>query len=322
MARALWIVAPGVAELREEPVTAGAGEVLVAARFSGISRGTEALVLRGGVPRAERARMRAPLQAGAFPFPVKYGYAAVGTVLEGAGDPAAGLVGREVFVLHPHQDVFAAPAEMAVPLPPGVPPGRAVLAANMETALNVVWDAGALPGDRITVVGAGVVGALAAWLCARLPGTEVTLVDLDPSREALAARLGCGFARPERAPADCDLVIHASASGEGLATALGAAGLEATVVEASWYGDRPPTVGLGGAFHSRRLRLVSSQVGLVPEGRRARWSNRRRLETALRLLAEPALDALVSGETGFRDLPRRYAGILEAPGTLCHRVHY
>ncbi len=296
----------------------GPGDVVVETRFSGISRGTEALVLRGGVPEAERARMRAPLQAGEFPFPVKYGYAAVGRVVAG---PVA-MIGREVFVLHPHQDRFSAPAAMAVPLPEGVPAGRAVLGANMETALNIVWDAGAGPGDRIAVVGAGVVGALAGWLCARLPGAEVTLVDVNPARAGLAAALGCRFAVPEAAPEECDVVIHASASGAGLATALGAAGLEATVVEASWYGDRPVTVGLGGAFHSRRLRLVSSQVGLVPAGRRARWSNRRRMEMALGLLADPALDALISGETRFSDLPARYAAILGAGETLCHRVVY
>jgi threonine dehydrogenase-like Zn-dependent dehydrogenase len=318
MARALWIAAAGTAELREEEVAARPGEVVVEARFSGISRGTEGLVWRGGVPKAERGRMRAPLQGGGFPFPVKYGYAAVGRVVEGSTE----LVGREVFVLHPHQDRFAAPAEMAVPLPRGVPPGRAVLGANMETALNVVWDAGALPADRIAVVGAGVVGALVGWLCARLPGAEVTLVDVNPDRAAVAAALGCGFALPDAAPADCDLVVHASATGAGLATALGAAGLEATVVEASWYGDRPPTVGLGGAFHSRRLRLVSSQVGLVPTGRRARWTNRRRLEAALGLLADPALDVLIDGETAFEDLPARYGAILDRPGTLCHRVYY
>ena len=275
-------------------------------------------MLRGGVPPAERERMRAPLQAGDFPFPVKYGYAAVGRVVEG---PAA-LAGREVFVLHPHQDLFAAPAAMAVPLPEGLPAGRAVLAANMETALNILWDSGASAGDRIAVVGAGTVGALAAWLCARLPGTDVTLVDVNPERASLAAALGCRFALPEAAPEDCDVAIHASASGEGLATALGAAGLEATVVEASWYGDRTPGVGLGGAFHSRRLRLVSSQVGLVPADRRGRWSNRRRMEAALRLLMDPALDALISGETAFRDLARRYPEILDRPDTLCHRVSY
>jgi threonine dehydrogenase-like Zn-dependent dehydrogenase len=318
MATALWIVAAGAAELRDEEVAAGAGELLVETRFSGISRGTEALVLRGGVPKAERARMRAPLQAGSFPFPVKYGYAAVGRVAEGP----EGLRGRDVFVLHPHQDRFAAPAAMAVPLPRGLPAGRAVLAANMETALNILWDSGASAGDRIAVVGAGTVGALAGWLCARLPGTEVTLVDVNPARGALAAALGCGFAEPGAAPQDCDLTIHTSATGEGLATALGAAGLEATVVEASWYGDRPPTVGLGGAFHSRRLRLVSSQVSLVPTERRARWSNRRRLEAALGLLADPVLDVLISGETAFRDLAKRYAEVLDRGDTLCHRVFY
>ena len=317
-ARALWIEAAGRAGFRDETVTPLPGELLVETRFSGISRGTEALVLRGGVPRAERARMKAPLQAGNFPFPVKYGYAAVGRVLAGPEE----LTGRDVFVLHPHQDVFAAPAAMAVPLPAGLPAGRAVLAANMETALNIVWDAGAVACDRIVVVGGGVVGALAAWLCARLPGTEVTLVDVNPERAALAAALGCGFALPEAAPADCDLAIHTSASGKGLATALGAAGLEATVVEASWYGDRPPTVGLGGAFHSRRLRLVSSQVSLVPTARRARWSNRRRLEAALGLLGAPALEVLISGETAFAQLAPRYGEVLARPETLCHRIYY
>jgi threonine dehydrogenase-like Zn-dependent dehydrogenase len=318
MARALWMAAAGRAELRDEPVEAGPGDVVVETRFSGISRGTEALVFRGGVPRAERLRMRAPMQAGEFPFPVKYGYAAVGRVAEGPEE----LVGRDVFVLHPHQDRFAAPARMAVPLPPRVPAGRAVLAANLETALNIVWDAGALPCDRVVVVGAGVVGLLVGWLCARLPGAEVTLVDVNPERARLADTLGCGFAAPDDAPGDCDLVIHASATGEGLATALAAAGLEATVVEASWYGDRPPTVGLGGAFHSRRLRLLSSQVGLVPTGRRARWTERRRLEAALGLLADPAFDRLISGETGFAELPQRYGDILADPGTLCHQVRY
>lgn len=318
-ALALWITGPGAVALRSEPVACGPDAVLVETLWSGISRGTEALVLRGGVPAAEHARMRAPLQAGDFPWPVKYGYAAVGTVAEGP----AGLAGRTVFVLHPHQDRFAVPAAMAVPVPEAVPPGRAILAANMETALTVVWDAGAGPGDRIAVIGAGTVGALVAWLCARLPGAEVTLVDVDPARAPLAAALGCGFALPGGgAPVDCDCVVHASATGAGLATALGAAGPEATVVEASWYGDREIAVVLGGAFHSRRLRLVSSQVGQVPPGRRARWTTRRRLEAALALLADPALDVLLTGETAFADLPAAYAAILDRPGTLCHRVRY
>ncbi len=313
------MAAAGIAEIREETVAPpGPDDVVVAARFSGISRGTEALVFRGGVPPGERARMRAPMQAGSFGFPLKYGYAAVGRVTAGPAD----LTGRDVFVLHPHQDRFVVPAAMAVPLPEDVPAERAVLGANMETALNVVWDAAAAPGDRIAVVGCGVVGALAAWLCARLPGAEVTLVDVNPARAALAVTLGCRFAAPDDCPGDRDLVIHASASGAGLATALAAAGLEATVVEASWYGDREPAVPLGGGFHSRRLRLVASQVGRVPASRRARWDNRRRLETALGLLAAPELDVLISGETRFDALAESYGAILADPGTLCHRVIY
>ena len=310
--RALWVVAPGRVEIRDEAVVAGPGEVIVDAEVSGISRGTEALVLRGGVPEGERARMRAPLQAGEFPFPVKYGYAAVGRV---AG-------GGRVFVLHPHQDRFVVPETMVAAVPEGVPSGRAVLAANMETALNVVWDGGAAPGDRIAVVGGGVVGALVAWLCGRLPGAEVTLVDVNPTRAAVAAALGVGFVLPAQAPQGCDLVVHASASAEGLAVALGCAGEEAAVVEASWYGDRAVAVPLGGGFHSRRLRVIGSQVGRVPAARRARWSRRRRLQAALGMLAEPALDVLVSGETGFGDLPARYGAILDDPGTLCHLVRY
>ena len=317
-ARAFWITGPGTVALRDEAVAPAPGEVVVETLWSGISRGTEALVLRGGVPAAEHARMRAPLQAGDFPWPVKYGYAAVGRVVDGP----AGLAGRTVFVLHPHQDRFAAPAAMAVPVPDAVPPGRAVLAANMETALNVVWDAGALPGDRIAVVGAGTVGALVARLSARIAGTEVTLVDTNPARAALATALGCAFALPEAAPADCDLVVHASASAAGLATAIAAAGDEAAVVEASWYGDRAVSLALGGAFHARRLRLVSSQVGRVPAARAPRWTPRRRLETALALLADPATEALLSGETAFADLPGAYAAILDHPGTLCHRIRY
>ncbi|MBP7002817.1 MAG: zinc-binding alcohol dehydrogenase [Amaricoccus sp.] len=315
-ARALWLAGPGQAELREEPEPVG--EAVVAALFGGISRGTEALVARGGVPEGVRERMRAPFQAGAFPFPVKYGYAVVGRVVAGP----EGLRGRTVFVLHPHQDRFAVPAAACVPLPGATPAGRAVLAANLETALNVVWDAGVGPCDRVVVIGAGVVGALAGWLCARMPGVEATLVDVNPARAGLAARLGCGFAPAEAAPAECDVVIHASGTEAGLAVALAAAGEEATVVEASWHGDRSPAVPLGAAFHARRLRLVSSQVGRVPPGRAPRWTTRRRLEAALALAADPALDALISGETAFTDLPAAYAGILDDPATLCHRVRY
>ena len=318
VSKALWVVAPATCRLEATEYEVPAGYVEIETVGAGISRGTEGLVFRGDVPASEWQTMRCPLQEGTFPFPVKYGYAAVGVVTEGP----AHLAGRDVFVLHPHQARFSAPASMAIPLPENVPPRRVVLAANMETALNIVWDADAAPGDRIAIIGSGVVGALAGWLCAQLPGAEVTLVDTNANRAGLAAALGCGFALPEECPEDCDIVIHASASSAGLATALAAAGMEGTIVEASWYGNRDVAVPLGGAFHSRRLRIVSSQVGQVSAGRRVRWPHRRRLEKALSLLADPRLDALISGETEFSALPSRYAAILADPETLCHRVRY
>jgi 2-desacetyl-2-hydroxyethyl bacteriochlorophyllide A dehydrogenase len=317
-ATAFWLTGPRQACLRAEGLSAGDGEIEIEALFSAISRGTESLVFEGHVPESEWTRMRCPFQEGDFSFPVKYGYASVGRIV---GPPTA-LTGRMAFVLHPHQSRYFVPIDAVFPLPEQVPPGRAILAANLETALNIVWDAGVLPGDRVAIVGAGVVGALAAWLCARIPATAVTLVDVNQKRGRLADALGCAFAGPGDVPADCDVVIHASATSEGLATAVAAAGFEARIIEASWYGTRPVKVELGGAFHSRRLQLVSSQVGDVPPGRRARWSRARRLGTALDLLADDRLDALISGESPFNALPELYAGILSDPDTLCHRIRY
>lgn len=312
-AQALWCIAPGRAEIR--PGDPGEG-IAVRTLFSGISRGTERLVANGLVPVSEHARMRGPGMEGDFPFPVKYGYCNVGRIDEGAHK------GRAVFALFPHQTAYRLPMASLTLLPDALPPERAVLAANMETALNILWDSGAGAGDRIAVIGAGVVGALVAWLAARLPGAEVTLADITPARSALADALGMPFAAPQDLPQNCDVVIHTSASEAGLAQALAVAGMGATVVEASWHGDRQVAVPLGAAFHSRRLRLISSQVGHLPADRSPRWTYARRMAKALDLLCDPALDVLISGESDFADLPGVYADILAAPGTLCHRIRF
>ena len=318
-AQALWYVGPGEAEIRAEVLASpAAGEVRVRALFSALSRGTERLVFSGGVPESEYQRMRAPNMGGAFPFPVKYGYAMVGRVEEG---PAA-LKGQIVFALHPHQSTFNLPADSVVPVPDGVPARRAALAANMETALNATWDGAADQARRIAVVGAGVLGLLVARLCAKL-GVSVTIVDIEPSRAVVAEQLGLAFAAPDAAPTDCDLVIHTSASEAGLATALRLAAFEATVLELSWYGSREVKVPLGGAFHSQRLKLVSSQVGHVAPSRRATWNYRRRLEEALRLLDDPALDALLAPSVALAELPARLPDILgPASGVLCQLIRY
>lgn len=314
-ARALWYVAQGRAELRAEALPSpGAGEARVRMDYSALSRGTERLVLEGRAPPEEYAAMRAPMQAGDFPFPVKYGYCAVGHVEAGPET----LVGRCVFALHPHQDVFIAPVDRLTVCPPDVPLPRATLAANMETALNAVWDSGAAPGDRIAVVGGGAVGLLIAYLVARLPGAEVTLVDPDSRRADTAAALDVVW----RATADdltgCDIVFHTSARAEGLATSLAVCGREGCVVEASWYGAGAVAAPLGGAFHARRLRLIATQVGAVAPGRRARWSHGRRLEKALMLLADRRLDALLTERVPFsaaaEAIPRLLAP--NAPGVV------
>lgn len=310
---ALWCVAPGRAEIREGALGEG---VLVDTLYSAISRGTERLVFGGRVPDSERERMRCPAQEGEFPFPVKYGYCVVGRVAEGA------LSGRTVFALHPHQARFRQPEASLTVLPAGVPPERAVLAANMETALNLLWDSGAGAGDRIAVVGAGLVGALVGYLASRLPGAEVLLADVEASRASLAERFACRFAHVDALPNDFDVVFHLSATASGLASALDAAGTEATVIEGSWHGAGEIPVPLGGAFHSRRLRIVSSQVGSVPPRQAPRWTPARRRSKALELLGDSALDALISGETSFSELPTDYAAILADPETLCHRIRY
>jgi len=319
-ARAFWIAAPGRGEIRAERLRSLApGELLIQARASAISRGTETLVFRGEVPQSEWQRMRCPFQEGGLPAPVKYGYAVAGIVEDGPAE----FCGRRVFCLHPHQDRFIVPEEAVVVVPDDVPDRRATLAANMETAINGLWDGVPGPGDRITVVGAGVVGALVAALAARLPGAEVEVIDIDPSRAALAAALGCRFAPPQKARDDADLVIHASGAPDGLATALAIAGFEATVIEMSWYGTRVVPLALGGAFHSRRLSLHSSQVGSVPPGRRARWSRRRRLALALSLLRDPVFDLLLSGDSEFSALPELMPRLAASSGgVLCHTVRY
>jgi len=324
---ACWVVAPGRAELRTEALPPRAdGQVRVCTLHSAISRGTEGLVLRGEVPASEYKRMRAPFQAGDFPWPVKYGYVNVGRVEAG---PAA-LLGRTVFCLHPHQTLFQVPVDAVLPVPHGVPAGRAVLAALLETAINALWDAAPRVGDRIAVVGGGTLGLLVAWLAARVPGCTVQVVDTVPARAEVAAALGAGFALPADATPDADLVVHTSGAAAGLATALRLAGFEATVLELSWYGSRAVEVPLGQAFHSLRLVLKSSQVGSVAAAQRPRWSRRRRLALALSLLNDPVLDVLITHRSPFADLPQVLAGLGSPPGheassdsgTLCHRIDY
>jgi threonine dehydrogenase-like Zn-dependent dehydrogenase len=319
-ALAYWVREPGRGELRPvELPEPGPDEVLVRTLRSGVSRGTETLVFRGAVPPSQYALMRAPFQEGNFPGPVKYGYLNVGVVEHGP----PGLLGRTVFCLYPHQSAYVVPATAVSVVPEQVPAARAVLAGTVETAVNALWDAAPGPGDRVAVIGAGMVGCCVARLLAGYPGIQVTLVDVDPGRAALAAALGVGFALPGDAPRGLDLVVHTSATQAGLRLGLDLLAVEGTVLELSWYGDTEVTLPLGAAFHSGRLRILASQVGAVSASRRARRSTAQRLALALDLLRDPAFDALLTGESAFADLPDTMARLArgELPA-LCHGIRY
>ncbi len=318
-AKAFWITGAGKGELRAETLREpGAGEARVRTLYSAVSRGTECLVLRGDVPESEAQNMRAPFQEGDFPWPVKYGYSAVGIVEEGPES----LRGQNVFCLHPHQTRFVVPETALTTLPRDLPPSRAVLAANMETAVNALWDAAPLAGERIAVIGAGVVGTLVAALAARVPGVALQLIDTDSTKAAIANAFGLTFATPDVAAGDVDLVIHASGNPLGLETALALAGFEGRIVELSWYGTKRANIALGAAFHSRRLRLISSQVGHIGGAMRGRRSHAERMRLALELLRDPVFDALITGEDDFSALPLVLPRIAANNAVLCHRIVY
>lgn len=319
-ATAFWVTSPAQGELRSEQLaTPTKNEVQIRTLYSGISRGTESLVFNGRVPESEFSRMRAPFQSGKFPTPVKYGYCSVGRVEQGPDV----LLHKTVFCLFPHQDHYIVPASAVLEVPANVPAKRAVLAANMETAINGVWDAEPMMGERICVIGAGVVGTLVAYLCTQVPGVEVRLVDINPERRQLADQLGVSFVTPEQAPHDQDCVIHASGQSAGLRQALELVGSEGRIIEISWFGEGDVSIPLGGAFHSQRLTLKASQVGQLPPKLRPRWDYQRRLRLALSLLGDDRLDALISGESDFDQLPT-LANTLFGRGSvaLCHRLRY
>jgi len=318
--RAFWVTKPGHGEIRtEELPPLGKEDLVIRALFSGISRGTESLVFHGQVPHSERTRMRAPFQVGEFPAPVKYGYASVGYVEHGPDN----LQDRVVFVLYPHQTRYVVPANAVHPLPQNLTPERAVLAANLETAINGLWDSKLNVGDHVTVIGAGTVGCLTAWLVVNILGCTVELVDINTNRSKVAHTLGVQFAEPNTATPNADAVFHASGSPGGLGLALKLAGIESTVVELSWFGEQTVPLPLGEDFHAKRLTITSSQVGRISPTQRPRWNTHRRLQLALRLLADPVLDTLITAESDFEMLPQVMAKLASSPGdTLCHRIKY
>ncbi len=319
-AHAFWITGPESSEIRAETIADPLdGEVAIQTLYSAISRGTESLVYKGAIPPSEFDRMRAPFQEGDFSTPVKYGYINVGVIDQGPSK----LLGRSVFCMYPHQTYYVVPEKSVYLLPDDVPPARAVLAANLEAVVNGLWDAIPRVGDRVTIVGAGVLGLLFAWLTTRFPGCNVEIVDTNPEKKNLADKIGVSFKSPSQIKPESDLVIHTSGTSEGLSTSLACANFEAKILEMSWFGNQQVSLPLGEAFHSQRLTLQSSQVSSISTFQRGRWSSERRMELILRLLSEPDLDMLITGESKFKELPSVMKKLSrEAGNTLCHRIKY
>ncbi|GAA3633535.1 zinc-dependent alcohol dehydrogenase [Microlunatus ginsengisoli] len=316
---AYWTVGPGRGELRTEPArAAGPGEVTVRTLVSGISRGTELLVHANAVPAEVADVMRAPFQVGNFPAPVKYGYLSVGVVEAGPDE----LRGRRVFCLHPHQDRYVVPVSAVTPVPDDVPTERAVLAGTVETAINALWDGAPRIGDKIAVIGAGMIGGALARVLSSFPLDRLQLVDVNPARATLAADSVIDFVPPDRALGDCDLVFHCSASESGLATGLSLLGFEGELIELSWFGERAPAAPLGGAFHARRLTVRASQVGAVAPARRARRSTADRLALALGQLRDPAYDRFLTGASDFAELPATMVALSDDRDALCQLIRY
>jgi len=292
-----------VVELRQEPpAELGAADVRVDAIASAISHGTEMLVLRGQVP--DGLELDLPTLRGGFAFPIKYGYASVGRIVE-AGPEAHLAPGQTVFVHHPHQSSYVVPASMPIVLPPGLEPELGVFLANVETAVNIVLDAALRFGERVGIFGQGVVGLLVTQLLRRAGASLIVAVEPVAARRDLAQRLGADIAlAPEEATPSAlreltdglgvDLAIEVSGNAAALQQAIDSLAFGGTAVVCSWYGTKPVSLQLGGGFHRRRPRVVSSQVSTIDGALQPRWTYARRLQLAVDLLPRLQLAELIT----------------------------
>ena len=297
MTDALWHTSPTTSTIQEVITGAEPGYCTVQSQYSLVSTGTERLVATGNVPTSLHESMKVPYLEGSFSFPIKYGYSLVGRVTQGPLD----WPGKLVHLLHPHQTACSVRSSDLFIVPKEVPPLRATLASNLETALTALWDAQVMVGDKVLVVGFGMIGALVARLLQGIPAVSLYVYDTDPRRVMMAEQ--AGFTLAASALDDFDIAFHSSSSEAGLQTSIDAVGTEGKVIELSWYGTQPVQVHLGGSFHQQRKQLISSQVSSLPVHRRARWNFRRRKEVVFELLKNDAFDQHITEVVSFEQLP-------------------
>lgn len=303
---ALWHLSETHSEIRQIPsVLFLEGYCEIKALYSLISTGTERLVASGKVPEELHASMQVPYMEGSFSLPVKYGYSLVGEVVDGPEN----LKRKIVHLLHPHQDYCVVLAEDVFVIPREIPSQRAILASNLETALNALWDSGVSAGDKVMVAGFGIIGSLVVRLLTLMPAVQVMVIDTDPNRKKLAETMGFSTAHAEELDADFDLAFHCSGHETGLQTCIDKAGPEGKVIEMSWYGNKPVTLNLGGTFHSQRKSIISSQVSSLPASKQARWNFYRRKQVVFELLKNPAFDQHIAATIAFQELPALFEKI-------------
>lgn len=302
-AKALWFRTRGHAEILEERLPRlRPGWCRLHTLFSAISPGTERLVYSGEVPEDLHREMRCPYMGGKFPFPVKYGYSLVGKITEGPEDS----IGSVVHVLHPHQDQCIVRTEHTFPIPPQVPPSRATLASNLETAVNAIWDSEVTIGEHALIIGFGAVGSLVARLLSFMSGIKLEIVDANPSKIALAEKMGFKACDPGSVSGNFDLAFHASRSSDGLQLAVDRVGFEGRIIELSWYGTNKISLSLGGTFHSQRKAILSSQVATPSRRQRSRWDHARRRSLVFELLERSEFDSHITHSVPFGGLPDIY----------------
>lgn len=313
----VWFSSAREVDVRPETMPdVGPREVRVVATASAVSHGTEMLVFRGQIP--EGLELDLPTLRGSFDFPIKYGYASAGRVVEAGADVRRLKPGDPVFVHHPHQSTYVVPEAMPVRLPDGLDPTLGVFLANVETAANVVIDAAPRLGERVAVFGQGVIGLLITQLLRRTGPGQIIVVEPVARRRELARQVGADVALDANADvvsaireltdgAGVDLVIEASGSVGALDRALETLAFGGTCVVCSWYGTKPVQLRLGGPFHHRRLRIVSSQVSTIDAALQPRWTQQRRLALARDLLADLELGALISHRIPVEQAAEAYA---------------
>lgn len=291
--RSLWHIDAGHSEIRSQNLDPLPGQILLQSLYSLISLGTEKTIALGGVPGNVYDKMKVPYMEGSFSLPVKYGYSLVARSEEG----------QCYHLMHPHQDLVSVNPESLTPVPPGIPPSRAVLVSNMETALTAYWDAGPLKDEKIMIAGFGLIGALTALLL-RLKGfQDITVYEPDATRTGLARRLGFHTGDPGFDPGPFDLAFHSSGNASGLQHCLEVMGPEGRILELSWYGRQKITLGLGEHFHINRLRIIASQVSSIPRNLQGAWNFAKRKQEVLSLLADPCWDRLEIEEVPFETSP-------------------